>query len=518
MRKLNPLGLLDFYKVSHMVQYPEGTEYVYSNFTARSNKHFKWKQAGDGYVVFWGLQGFIKEYLMDVWENNFFKKPVEEGVNYFKRRMGNALGGDISAEHIESLHKLGYLPISIKALPEGSLVPIKVPCFTIKNTNPEFFWLTNSLETLISTEMWKPITTATISYEYRRLFKRFSERTCDDNLHLEYQGHDFSMRGLPGIHDAAKSGAGHLLSFSGTDTVPAIDYIEEYYNEDSDTQVLGCSVPATEHSVMCVCTKSGEKDTFKRLITETYPEGIVSIVSDTWDFWKVINDILPELKEVIENREGKVVIRPDSGCPIKIITGYLANEVVYNVVNNEYTCIKTGKKLEEWEVKGAIQCLWDIFGGHYNTKKISNKKNSETFKVLNDKIGLIYGDSITLPIAAQILNRLAQKGFASSNVILGIGSYTFQYLTRDTFGFAIKATWGMVNGEPRNIYKDPATDDGTKKSACGLLKVVNDNGYKVVDKVTEEEEKKGKLKEVYRNGKLLTEVSFSDIVKRLYLK
>jgi nicotinamide phosphoribosyltransferase len=251
MFKFNPLTALDFYKTGHMPQYPEGTEFVYSNLTARSNKHFDWVQSGTGYVVLWGLQGLIQEILVDGWNEGFFKQSKTKCVSYFKRRMQNAVA-PIDTKHIEELHDLQFLPIKIKSLPEGTLVPIGMPVFTIINTDKKFFWLTNLLETVISSEVWKPITTATIAYEYKKLCLQFAEDTCDNTDHIQFQCHDFSMRGMSGWHDAARSSTGHLLSFSGTDTVPAIDYLEQYYGANSGKELVGASVPATEHSVLCM--------------------------------------------------------------------------------------------------------------------------------------------------------------------------------------------------------------------------------------------------------------------------
>jgi nicotinamide phosphoribosyltransferase len=296
------------------------------------------------------------------------------------------------------------------------------------------------------------------------------------------------MRGMAGLEAATFSSAGHLLSFSGTDTIPTIDFLEKYYNADSDKELIGGSVAATEHSVMCMGTNEGEQETFKRLITEVYPNGIVSIVSDTWDLWKVLTVYLPNLKDEVLAREGKVVIRPDSGDPVDIICGNPNGE-------------------NEAERKGVIELLWDIFGG---------LENSKGFKELDSHIGAIYGDSITLERATQICERLKLKGFASTNVVLGIGSFTYQYNTRDTFGFAMKATYGEVDGNGREIYKDPITDDGTKKSAKGLMKIELENGkYKLVDQVSWEEEQQGELKMVFKDGKLLLDDSLEDIRKRV---
>ncbi len=481
---MNPLLYTDGYKVDHRRQYPNQTTLVYSNWTPRKSRI-----EGIDNVVFFGLQYFIKRYIIKDFQDNFFNQPKEIVCAKYSRRINNYLGeNSVGIKHIEDLHDLGYIPMIIKALPEGVSVPIRVPMFTMYNTLPDFFWLTNYFETLISTTVWMPCNSATIAKKYRMILDKYANETSSIPEFVDWQGHDFSMRGMAGLEAATISSAGHLLSFTGTDTIPTIDFFEEYYNANSDNELIGASVAATEHSVMCMGTNTGEQETFKRLITEVYPNGIVSIVSDTWDLWKVLTEYLPNLKNEVLARDGKVVIRPDSGDPVDIICGN-----------------PNGKSVEE--KKGVIELLWETFGGNTNEKG---------FKELDSHIGAIYGDSITLDRATQICERLKQKGFASTNVVLGIGSFTYQYNTRDTFGFAMKATYGEVEGVGREIFKDPITDDGTKKSAKGLLKIELENGeYKLYDQVSWEEEKQGELKEVFKDGKVLIEEKLSEIRNRM---
>lgn len=481
---MNPLLLTDGYKLDHRRQYPAGTTLVYSNWTPRKSRI-----EGIDEVVFFGLQYFIKKYIIHDFEHYFFNRPKNEVLAKYTRRVNNYLGDNqVGINHIAALHDLGYTPMVFKALPEGAAVPVRVPMFTMYNTLPEFFWLTNYFETLLSAVIWLPCNSATIARQYRKVLDRFAAETSSVPEFVNWQGHDFSMRGMAGIEAAVTSAAGHLLSFTGTDTIPAIEFLEEYYNADSDTELVAGSVAATEHSVMCMGTTEGEFETFRRLVCDVYPKGIVSIVSDTWDLWRVLTNYLPRLKEEISGREGKVVVRPDSGNPVDIICGN-AN----------------GKTIQER--KGVIELLWDTFGGSVNSKG---------YKELIPQIGAIYGDSITVERATQICEKLKQKGFASTNVVLGIGSFTYQYNTRDTFGFAMKATYGEVNGEGREIFKDPVTDDGTKKSAKGLMKIIADKGvYKLLDGVTWQEEQTGELKEVFRDGKLLVNHTLADIRGRI---
>lgn len=512
--KIKPHLATDFYKVSHRIQYPAGTQEVYSNFTARSTSHAKMSKFFDNKVVFFGMQGFARWFLIDLWSKEFFNRPKAVVIEEFRRRVDTSLGeGSVSVEQMEALWDLGYLPIEIKALPEGSRVNIKVPAFTVRNTSHNFGWLTNYLETVISAEIWKPMTVATIAHDFRRQLNHFIELTGSSVEFADWQNHDFSMRGMSGVFDAATCGAGVLLSTYGTDTIPAIDYLEEYYFADCTKELIGGSVPATEHSVMCMGGKDDEIGTFKRLINETYPTGVVSIVSDTWDFWKVITEYSATLKEDIMARKpnalglAKVVFRPDSGDPVRILAGYREDEIhrrPHGIVAKD---TMDGKYVEtlltEDEVKGAVQCLWEIFGGTLTDKG---------YQTLDQHVGLIYGDSITIDRQYDILNRLANKGFSAGNVVFGIGSYTFQYITRDTFGMAIKATSGVVNGERRELMKDPKTDSGSKRSACGLLRVEkNGSDYVLFDRQTEEQEQLGLLRTVFCNGEAFNEQSLADI-------
>lgn len=478
---INPLLLTDFYKVGHPFQYPSNTTLVYSNLTPRKSR-----LDGVDEMVFFGLQYFLKEYLVKQFNENFFSQPKEKVISDYKRRVVNSLGGHLPTyEHIEKLHDLGYLPVEIKALSEGSKVKMKVPVLTIKNTLPEFYWLTNFIESLMSAILWQPCTSATIAKEYKSILDRYAAETGMPKEFVQWQGHDFSFRGMSSLESAILSGMGHLVYFTGTDTIPAIDALEYYYGANSDVELIGGSVPATEHSVMCSGEKDGELETFKRLITEIYPNGIVSIVSDTWDLWKVCTEYLTELKDVVLSRNGKVVIRPDSGDPVDIICGN-----------------PNGKT--ENERKGVIELLWDVFGG-----TLTNKG----YKLLDSHIGAIYGDSITRQRATEICQRLKDKGFASQ-VVFGIGSFTYQYNTRDTFGIAMKATYVEVDGEGRNISKNPVTDDGTKKSATGLLSVHKyDDGYRLLEQQSWESESTGELKTVFIDGKIVKEYTLSEIRK-----
>lgn len=494
--KLFPPLLSDFYKVSHKNQYPSDTEIIYSNLTPRSSR-----LEGISSVVFFGLQYFIKEYLLYQFNNNFFwlsQPEFEQQLIAYKRRLDNAIGSNNDVSHWRDLYRLGYLPLEIKALPEGSQVPLRIPLLTVRNTVPAFFWLGQWMETLLSNVIWHPITTATIAYQYRKLLNEYATKTSDQLEFVNYQSHDFSMRGHSSVDSSLAGGAGHLLSFVGTDTIGAIDFLEKYYCADSDKEVIGQSVPATEHSVSCVNGPKGEFNFIRKLITEIYPSGIISIVSDTYNLWRVLTEYLPLLKEEILNRDGKIVIRPDSGDPVKIICGD----------TNSFTT------LDSWTSKdyGVIRLLDQTFGSTINSKG---------YRQLNPKVGAIYGDSITIDRCKVICEGLKNIGYASTNTCLGVGSFSYQYVTRDTFGLAFKATSCKINDKWRAIYKDPITDNGIKKSARGLLQVLydyNKQDYVLCENVSEEREGSSWncLKPVFRNGNLLKETSLVEIRKRLH--
>ena len=361
----------------------------------------------------------------------------------------------------------------------------------ISNTHDDFPWLVNYLETLMSCHIWQPMTSATIAYRYREIIEKYFDLTVE-NGNISSACGDFSMRGFSSLESAEASGAGHLLSFIGTATIPSILYLEKYYNANVDKEVIGIGTPSTEHSVMCSYGKD-EITAYRRLINDIFKTGVLSIVSDTYDYWNVITNILPELKEDILRRNGKIVIRGDSGDPIKIICG------------------DPEAKKDSPEFKGTVELLWDIFGGTINSKG---------FKVLDSHIGTIYGDSITVERCEAICKRLMEKGFAVNNCVFGIGSYTYQYNTRDTFGFALKATHSIINGEEKFIYKDPKTDDGRfKKSQKGMCYVYKENDnilYKDELTINEVNNLKDNLLEtVFINGNLVKEYSLKDIRLKL---
>jgi nicotinamide phosphoribosyltransferase len=480
MSFLRPELCIDGYKIDHRRQYPKGTELVYSNWTPRSSRIKDQKE-----VIFFGLQYFLARYLMDEFQTKFFDMPFPDiGKRYLDRVNGYLGPNEVGIQHIKELHDLGYLPLIFKALPEGTSVPLRVPMLTIENTLGYFGWLTNYFETLMSCVLWLPCTSATTASRMRKLFHNAAIKTGSPLGGTQWQGHDFSMRGMEGPEAAALSGAGHLLFFTGTDTLPALDLIDEYYNPP-EGYFVGGSIPATEHSVMCAGGEESELDTFNRLL-DLYSSGLLAVVSDTWDLWKVLTNILPALKDRIMGRDGKLVIRPDSGDPVKIICGD--------------PDAPEGSPAS----KGTIRLLYEVFGGTLTPTG---------HKMLDSHIGCIYGDGITYERAQEIMERLDANGFASGSVVLGIGSFNYQYVTRDTFGFAMKATHVTINGKGLNIFKKPVTDDGIKNSAKGRLAVIRNNGtLELISEATPEQEASSELKPVWKDGAFLKVESY-DIIR-----
>lgn len=494
--RINPLFISDQYKQGHFLMFSPGTTKIYSNFTPRKSRI-----EGINHMVFFGLQYFLKEYLLVQWKEGFFDQPWHKVAAEFSRMIGATLGpGAVELPHIKALHDLGYLPLEIKALPEGALCPIRVPCLTITNTVGHAYWLVNFLETILSCTLWQPCTSATIARAFLKEARDAALDTTRDTSLAQWGRHDFSHRGLSSVETACLSGAGHLVvGNTGTDTLPAVVFLEQYYGADVEKELVGASVPASEHANICLGGVEGEVETFVRIM-DIYPKGILSMVSDTWSLPHVITSILPAIKAKIMARDGKLVIRPDSFWtdPVDCLCGF-------DGYHPQMEKLDAAEK--ESVRKGVVESLWDLFGGTVNAKG---------YKVIDSHVSCIYGDSITLARAKMINQRLKAKGFASTNWVAGVGSYTYQYNTRDSLGLACKATYGVVNGVGREIWKDPITDDGMKKSAKGLLQVIETNGtYVLRDCATPEQERDSALKTVFLDGKLIRETTLAEIRARV---
>lgn len=514
MFKPNSLFYTDGYKIGHRKMLAPGTTFLYGTWIPRSTKH---APKGVDKIVSFGQQLVVK-WLNDEFVENFFSLPKAEAMQ-FGHDMSMYLGMPYDASHFEELHHLGFLPIRVKALPEGIETPANVPHMTFVNTVEGFAWLTLFLETIISSLAWKPSTSATIALRYKRNLVKWVMQTDPANAWLiPFLAHDFSARGLS-PWDMLSSGLGHATSFRGSDSIIVIPGARYFYNEPENEVAIN-SVNASEHSVSTTCIFTMGESQMIKYFMDQYPTGILSIVSDTFDLWKLITEYLPENKTQIMSRDGKLVIRPDSGNPVDIIcgTGPLAS--------NHKQALAEGRELRDDEIlpseKGVIQLLWEIFGGTVN---------EQGYKVLDSHIGAIYGDSITVERQVEIYERLAANGFAATNIVLGVGSFTYQMNTRDTLGFAAKGAWfevieldkvaneadeDGVLGFKRvgyDIYKDPVTDDGTKKSLKGLIAVTED--FEVLTQCTKEQEESGILQTIFENGHFHNQTSLTEIRQKI---
>lgn len=563
--EINPfLFMTDSYKVSHIRFETGGISEIYSNFIARFCKYMQ-EMLGDAYdqkFVVFGVQYLILR-LHHMATYGFFARDKKEVIDEMKAVHG-AYIGNADFEHFEALHDLGYLPIEVKALPEGTVAPVGNSFFTIRNTLPEFEWLPNYLESGISTELWKPLTVATVGRTIRQISDKFAIETTGSNAGVEFQNHDFHVRGASGFESAGICGVAFLLSSCGTDNLPALWTADKFYQTKVTDGLLAGSVPAGEHSV----TTSGilaevarakavgvdidldvaEYSYARSVIVDKFPTGIVSYVADSFDYWTFVTRILPHLKDDVMSRDGKFVVRGDSGNPVHVIAGYRIQEFITDFDGKAFNSwedvelavgqdgdqpevVKFGNeyKLLDWsdcsedeilfkwrditsyEAHGTIECLWEIFGGTVNDLG---------YRVLDSHIGMIYGDGITPQRQTEILQRLKEKKLASTNVVFGVGSYTLNMLSRDHLGMAIKATNQIINIDgvdvDQPIYKDPKTDQ-TKKSKRGLLRVVDgDNGLVTLDLQTREEEQQGLLQVIYRDGKITQLENIFEIRERLW--
>lgn len=495
MTNYNPLLCLDFYKTAHAEQYPQTLTKMVSYYTPRMTRLDDTDK-----VTLFGLQAFIQEYLIDAFDEFFFSVPFHQVIAEYKRVLNSTINTDgVGEARLKALHSLGYLPLEIRAVPEGVRTNIKVPQIEISNTHPNFVWLVNSIETMLSCTMWHTQVSAEVGYRYRQIVNEFAERTCDDDVVRARLLGDFSMRGQESVESATKSSAAFCLSFLNTATVPAILWLESNYNCDCTKEPVAFGALSTEHSVMCsnFAIDGDEITHVRRLLTEVYPHQSFSMVSDSYDYWNLVDYILPQLKDEILAHDGCLSIRGDSGDPVKVVT-------------------KTVFKLRS------------IFGGTVNSKG---------FKVLNPHVKALYGDSITPQRCQQIYEILENAGFAINNVSLGVGSFSMQCLekwddftgcteveykpyTRDTFGIAVKATYAEdADGKPIMIFKNPKTDTGHfKKSQRGCCRVVKDgDNYAYEDGLTwAEAQDNNELRVVFKNGEFVLTYTLNEVRQNLH--
>jgi len=465
----------DSYKVSHYKQYPPDTEYVYSYFESRGGKFAD--------ICFFGLQYFVKRYLCGPVVT---QDKIDEAKELLDSHMGPGHFNEEGWKHILEKHG-GYLPISIKSVPEGTVVPAKNVLFTMVNTDPACFWLTHYLETLL-VEVWYPMSVATNSREQKKIiFKAFQETGCDPTGGINFKLHDFGYRGVSSVESAAIGGAAHLVNFWGTDTLAAILALKYYYGGGAGPQVplptdptvmlpvAGLSIPAAEHLTITSWGREGELDAFRNMLTQ-YPTGLVAVVSDSYNVFEACSTLWgKELKGMIENRQGTLVVRPDSGDPPIIVPQLL-----------------------------------DLLGEAFGTTLTSTGH-----KMLPPYIRMIQGDGISYESLGAILDAMAAKGWAADNLAFGSGGALLQKLNRDTQKCAFKCSEvTKKGGKATLVYKDPITDKG-KQSKKGKL-TLERNAEGVLETITEGKGDPAKdvLVEVFRNGHLLIDQTFADIRAR----
>ena len=467
----NALLLCDTYKTCHDRMYPNSLNTLVSYWVPRKSM---FQNEENQKMVFFGLQAFIQEYLVEYFDKNFFKVPLEDVLATYRKYLNIQLGeGNYDIDKIVNLHNLGYLPLRIDAIPEGSKVNMGIPCIRVTNTNKNFAWLVQWIECILQSELWKTCNHATIGNMYYKISKYWYEKNVDSNIDPRMAFADFGMRGMSCMNEAVRCSAAWLLSANKTSSIPALPYIDKYYDADCSFNHIGIGAVSTEHSVMGAnYALDGDERTFvKRLLTELYPNSSFSMVSDTYDYWNMVNNIIPSLKDEVLAHNGKLLVRPDSGDQ-------------YETVIN------------------TVLSLWDTFGGDLNTKG---------YKVLNPHIGVILGDN---------------------NVIFGVGAFCFTAIfegdkmivnTRDTWGVAMKATYGQFGDKELMIYKDPKTDtDNLKKSHKGLIFVERDgDNFKATDGFLYNtyfeyaQTHESAMRAVFIEGKMVNRESFTTIRERL---
>lgn len=455
----------DSYKTSHYLQYPPQTSHISSYIESRGGDYEQ--------LVFFGLQAFLKEYLchpikmQDIDEAESILRP--HGVPFNKEGW----------QYIVKQHN-GYLPILIEAIPEGTILPTKNVLLQVVNTDARCFWLTSYIETALLRAIWYPTTVATVSWHIKQIIAQALAKTADNLDSLPFKLHDFGARGASSYETSALGGAAHLVNFLGTDTLAGILLARDYYQES----MAGFSIPAAEHSTITSWGRDREAEAYKNMLQFAGKNKIVAVVSDSYDLWHAIGQIWGEqLKEQVINNGGTLVIRPDSGDPVDVVSQ-------------------------------TIEILMDKFGFTINSKG---------YRLLPSYLRVIQGDGISLSSIKTILEAMSNRGLSAENIAFGMGGELLQKVHRDTLKFAMKASAIQINqerlGESSNlpwydVFKEPVTDRGktSKKGRLALIKDVHDN-YQTIrrEKLGTQE---NLLLNVFKNGKLLIDDNFTLIRQR----
>lgn len=464
----NILLLADAYKYSHHKLYYPGTTKIYSYLESRGGQFDE--------TIFFGLQYFLKYYLQgEVITTEKIDAAETVLLEVFGR---NDVFDRSKFDYIVKKHG-GKLPVRIKAVPEGAVVPVNNVLVTIENTDPACFWLTNFLETLLM-QVWYPCTVATQSRAIREIVTEYFRETAPESAmaSIDFILNDFGFRGVSSVESAGIGGASHLLNFRGSDNIMGSVMAKRFYGA---SQVYGQSIPATEHSICTLLGEEGELEVFKHIL-RTFPTGTVACVSDSYDIFKACSKYWgTELKELVLSRDGVLVIRPDSGDPV-------------------FTLLK------------VFDILMDKFGFTINEKG---------FRVLPPQVRVIQGDGITVDTIRHIYNALKINGIGAENLVLGMGGALLQRVDRDTQKFAFKCSYAEVNGEAVDVQKHPIEIDSHgklvesfKRSKAGQLKLIRTDGvYQTVRKELEPE-LEDQLVTVFENGQLVNEVTFEEARER----
>lgn len=445
----------DSYKASMFVQYPPNTQYVYSYIESRGS-------AVADYTIFFGLQMFLKEYLskpITMEDINIAEQLITSHGEPFNRK---------GWEYIVEKHG-GKLPIVIKAVEEGTKVNNHNVLLTVENTDPECYWLTTYVETSLLRAIWYPTTVATISHVAKQKIKQYLEETSDDVNGLPFKLHDFGSRGVSSFESAGIGGLAHLINFKGTDTLTSLLYAKDFYNHT--TEPAGFSIPASEHSTITSWGKEHEKDAYENMIKRFGDGGIYACVSDSYDIFNAVENLWGGvLKSKVQKQNAMLVIRPDSGVPEEVV----------------------------------VECMKIL------DKRFGSVVNTKGYKLLNN-VRVIQGDGITINSIPTILEAVKQAGFSTDNLAMGMGGGLLQQCNRDTFKFAMKCSSAIIDGKDVDVYKDPITDKGKRSKKGRFALVKNGINYETVSVSRCGYEPRDCLKDIYRDGNVILEISLDQI-------
>lgn len=456
----------DSYKLTHHSQYPSNTESVYSYLEARKGAKYP-------NTVFFGLQYLLQEYLEGQVIDQY---DIDEAEDLAANHFGNpGLFNKAGWQHILDYHN-GELPLRIKAVPEGSVVPVGNALMTVENTDPACWWLTNAIESLLL-KVWYPTTVATLSRDIKLDIYGYLEHSAESINGLPFMLHDFGYRGATSEESAALGGAAHLVNFQGTDTLPAIQLIQRHYGDLS--QMPGFSVPATEHSVMTALGEQGEFDIVGKLLDQ-HPTGILSVVADSYDIYMFVAHTLRAYRHQIAARDGVFVVRPDSLTHRHSEPGHLVCWILHE--------------------------LADIFG---------SETNAQGYQVLPSYVRVLWGDGLDQDGIRKILSYVDKGGFSAENLVFGMGGGLLQQVNRDTQRFAFKCSAQKREGVWHDIYKKPL--DITKASKRGRLMLVKGaEGFQTISN-GQLVSSVDLLEPVFEDGEVLRVQTFEDVRERAAL-